>query len=134
MIRLWLKKNFHLVLAMLFVFTFSLTPFCYGQEIQPEIKAAVDRPAVNINALFYSHYIWRGYELSRDSFVMFPSVTVSYKGFSLNWWGDIDTDYAGKPDGLQCWEQDYSTWYSNSWKKLNYTIGYFYYHQIPVNT
>ena len=135
MIRLWLKKNFHLVLALLFVFTFLSGPFCYGQETeQPETKATVDRPAVNVNTSFYSHYIWRGYELSHDSFVMFPSVTVSYKGFSLNWWGDIDTNYAGKPDGLQCWEQDYSTWYSNSWKKLNYTIGYIYYHQMPANT
>ena len=85
MIRLWLKKHFHLVLVMLFVFKFSLAPFCYGQEIeQPVPKATVDRPAVNITTSFYSHYIWRGYELSHDSFVIFPSVTVSYKGFSLN--------------------------------------------------
>jgi hypothetical protein len=128
MMRLWLTKNSHLVLALLFVFVFLLSPFCFGQETaQPEITATVDRPAVNINTSFYSQYIWRGYELSHGSFVMFPSVTVSYKGFSVNWWGDIDTDFAGKPAGLQCMEQDYSAWYSNTWKKLNYTLGYIYY-------
>ena len=135
MMRSWLIKNFHFVFALLFVFAFLWAPFCYGQESeQAETKPAVDRPAVNINTSFYSHYIWRGYELSHDSFVMFPSVTVSYKGFSVNWWGDIDTDYAEKPDGLQCMEQDYSAWYSNAWKKLNYTLGYIYYNTKAVDT
>jgi len=126
--RLGLEKHFHLTLVMMFIMIFLLTPFCYAQESeQAEAKATVDRPALNINTSFYSQYIWRGFELSHDSFVMFPSVTLSYKGFSLNWWSDIDTDYAGEPGGLQCWEQDYLAWYSNSWKKLNYTLGYIHY-------
>jgi hypothetical protein len=95
-------------------------------------------PTVNINTSFYSQYIWRGYELSKDSFVIMPSVTVSYKGFSLNWWGDIDTNhgkgYYEAQDGFQCWEQDYLLWYSNSWQCVNYTIGYIYYHTMPSHT
>ena len=52
------KMNFHLVLALLFVSTFSLTPFCYGQEIElPAPRAIVDQPAINITTSFYSHYI-----------------------------------------------------------------------------
>jgi hypothetical protein len=67
-----LTKNFRHVIALLFVFAFLWAPFCCGQEIeQPVLKATVDRPPpVNINTSFYSHYIWRGYELSHDSFVM----------------------------------------------------------------
>ena len=66
MTGLWL----HFVLVMLLFFTFSLTPFGYGQEIEPPVtKVNVDRPAVNINTSFYSHYIWRGYKLSHDNFV-----------------------------------------------------------------
>jgi hypothetical protein len=126
--RVGLQKHFYVTLVMMFVMIFLLTPFCYAQESeQTDAKAAFDRPTVNINISLYSQYIWRGYELSHDSFVMFPSVTVSYKGFSVNWWGDVDTDFAGKPDSLQCMEQDYSAWYSNSWQNLNYTFGYIHY-------
>lgn len=138
------RVKFPLILAV-FVLSLSLVSFCYAQETeqpvsppeettQPAEEATAERPTVNVNVSFYSQYIWRGYELSHNSFVMFPTVTVGYKGFYLNWWGDIDTDYAGRPDGLQCWEQDYLLWYTNSWKKLNYTIGYIYYHTMPAHT
>lgn len=40
----------------------------------------------------FSQYIWRGWEFSKDSVVIQPSVTVGYKGFSLNLWGNLDTD------------------------------------------
>jgi hypothetical protein len=133
--KVGLQKHFYVTLVMMFVMIFLLTPFCYAQESeQTDAKAAVELPSVNINTSFYSRYIWRGYELSHDSFVIFPSFTVSYKGFSLNWWGDVDTDYEGTPDGLQCMEQDYSAWYSNSWKKLNYTLGYIYYNTKALDT
>jgi hypothetical protein len=38
-----------------------------------------------------SAYIWRGYEQTRDSVVVQPAATVSYKGFSVNVWGNLDT-------------------------------------------
>jgi len=134
-----------LILAM-FVLSLALVPFCYAQgeaqggtkelEQPTPVPGATETPApeqvamptVNINTTFFSKYVWRGFELSKDSFVMFPQVTVTYKGFSVRWWGDVDTDYFGSPDGTQMWEQDYIAYYSNSYKKLNYTIGYIYYH------
>jgi hypothetical protein len=137
------------VFIAMFVLGVALVPFCYAQgEAQGGTKeveqpttppgetaqqaaatpAAPDRPTVNINTSFYSKYVWRGYELSKDSFVMFPQVTVSYKGFSLRWWGDADTHYYGSPDGTQMWEQDYIAFYTNTYKMLNYTLGYIYYH------
>ncbi len=146
------------VFIAMFALVVALAPFCYAQgeaqggtkelekptpvpgETETPAPEKVEMPTVNINTSFYSQYIWRGYELSHKSFVMFPSVTVSYKGFSLNWWGDIDTDYGAghhsttRPNDLQCWEQDYLLWYSNSWQKFNYTIGYIYYHTMPSHT
>jgi hypothetical protein len=75
--------------------------------------------------------VWRGYELSKDSLVMFPSITVSYKGFSMNMWGDMDTSYKGVPSGAdnepEWWETDWIFTYSNSIKKFNYTFGWIYY-------
>jgi hypothetical protein len=82
--------------------------------------------SLNLNTSFFSQYIWRGQELSQDSLVMFPSLTVGYKGFYLNLWLDVDSDYKGDPDGIQLWEKDYTFYYSNALSKLNYTLGYIY--------
>jgi len=43
-----------------------------------------ERPTLTADVAFMSQYIWRGYELSKDSLVIQPSVTAAYKGFSLN--------------------------------------------------
>ncbi len=40
----------------------------------------------------FSKYVWRGFELSKDSIVIQPSATVSYGGFGMNLWGNLDTD------------------------------------------
>jgi len=133
------------LIFVIFFLSLALVRICYSQGSEQQVSPSggteqttsapeTDRPTFNINNPFYSQYIWRGYELSHHSFVMFPSVTVGYKGFYLNWWGDIDTDHSGRPSGLQCWEQDYSLCYSNAWKKLNYTLGYIYYHTMPAHT
>jgi len=119
-----------------FVLGLLLGSFSYAQEAaeaQPaEVAEGPEGPTANLNLSIFSQYVWRGYELSHNSFVMFPSVTVSWKGFSVNWWGDVDTNYSGGkkgvlPEDCQLWEQDYLFWYSNTWKKLNYTLGYIYY-------
>ncbi len=39
-----------------------------------------------------SQYIWRGFGLSNDSMVIEPSITVSYQNFSVNVWGNYDTN------------------------------------------
>ena len=89
-----------------------------------------DRPTAALSWSFYSKYVWRGYELSRNSLVMFPTITVAYKGFAMNMWGDLDTAYKGNPGENttnKWWETDWTLTYSNSWKRLNYTFGYIYY-------
>lgn len=39
----------------------------------------------------YNKYIFRGYELSRNSVVVQPALSASYGGFSASFWGNIDS-------------------------------------------
>ena len=52
-----------------------------------------DRPELSADAAFLSQYVWRGYGLSKDSLVIQPSITAAFKGFALNLWGNLDTNY-----------------------------------------
>jgi hypothetical protein len=97
-----------------------------GYKLVPEDITA------DLNVSFYSQYIWRGYELSRDSLVIFPQFTIGYKGFAATAWIDLDTRYmsGGNSDKeFRLWETDFILTYSNSYKplKLNYTLGWIYY-------
>jgi hypothetical protein len=96
-----------------------------GMKLVPEDLTA------DLNVSFYSQYIWRGYELSRDSLVIFPQFTIGYKGFAATAWIDLDTRYmSGSNDKeFRLWETDFILTYSNSYKplKLNYTLGWIYY-------
>lgn len=58
-----------------------------------EEKAAAeeDKPTASISVDILSQYIWRGIALSRNSAVIQPSMTIGYKGFSVNIWGNLDT-------------------------------------------
>jgi hypothetical protein len=80
----------------------------YAEEPKPTGEAAVS---------IMSGYVWRGYELSRNSIVIQPSMTIAYKGFSANVWGNLDTApyYAGA-------EPDKS--YSSAWNETDLTVSY----------
>ncbi|SEM13597.1 hypothetical protein SAMN04489760_1055 [Syntrophus gentianae] len=101
--------------------------------LKPGMKAIPEDLTANFNAAFYSKYVWRGLELSKDSLVIFPSVTVGYKGFAVNVWVDFDTDFnnpaRGKEDETKIQETDLTLTYSNkiSPLKLDYTVGWIYY-------
>jgi hypothetical protein len=88
----------------------------------------------DLNVSFYSQYIWRGYELSKDSLVIFPQLTVGYKGFAVTTWVDLDTRFKGSPDkNFKLQETDVIATYSNSFKKLNYTLGWILYDYQPLS-
>lgn len=97
----------------------------------PEQKAAEeDKVTGEIDLSVLSAYIWRGYEQTRDSVVIQPAATVSYKGFSLNVWGNLDTKpYASDNSkyGAKYTETDYTLSYTKKFGILQVTPGYIYY-------
>ena len=93
------------------------------------VMAEEEKPTCDASLGVFSQYIWRGYELSKDSVVLFPSITVGYKGFAFNVWGDLDTNFVGPTtdNGMELYETDYVLTYSNNFSLLNYTLGWIYY-------
>ena len=91
------------------------------------------KPTANLSVMAMSKYVWRGFELSKDSVVIQPSLTVAYKGFSANIWGNEDTDaYAYFDDPTvsttNAWtETDFTLAYDWSWEPFGLTVGYIYY-------
>jgi hypothetical protein len=90
-----------LITSLTAVFAVCLIMNAYAEDQAPTAApapaAAAPTPAadavtgsVSFSAL--NKYIFRGAELSAKSVVLQPSVTVNYKGFALNVWGNIDTD------------------------------------------
>jgi hypothetical protein len=98
-----------------------------GMKVIPEDLTA------DLNISLYSQYIWRGYGLSKDSLVIFPTLTVGYKGFAVNLWTDLDTRFAGDNRKFKLQETDVTLSYSNSIAplKLNYSLGWILYNYQP---
>ncbi len=87
---------------------------------------AADKPTTDLSVDALSKYVWRGFELSRDSMVLQPSVTVEYNGFSANLWGNLDTDtYSGNTNNWT--ETDMTLSYSRSLGMVDVSAGYIYY-------
>jgi len=91
--------------------------------------AEEDKPTANLTVGAYSQYIWRGFELSKDSVVVQPSMTVGYKGFSANLWGNLDTDpYSAATDETNNWnETDLTLAYGWEMGPVAFSVGYIYY-------
>jgi len=90
------------------------------------------KPSASADIGIFSQYIWRGYELSKDSIVIQPSATVSYQDFSFNLWGNLDTDLYTDPNGeAQFDETDMTLSYDKSFGMVSLGVslgaGYIYY-------
>jgi len=109
------------------------TPAEQATPLEPGLKAIPEDLTADLNVAFYSKYVWRGLELSKDSLVIFPSVTIGYKGFAVNVWVDFDTDFNNQPRGkkseTKIQETDLTLTYSSKINplKLEYTLGWIYY-------
>jgi uncharacterized protein (TIGR02001 family) len=74
------------------------TPGDPGTEVKAAEEAAKaaeqkpDRPEFAGSIDMLSQYVFRGVALSRNGVVFQPSMTVSYKGFSANIWGNFDVN------------------------------------------
>jgi len=92
----------------------------------PAVMAEEEVPSADASVSFLSQYIWRGYELSKDSIVIQPSLSVGYKGFGANLWANLDTELYGTD--TQKWnETDYTLSYDGAYEKLGYGVGWIYY-------
>ncbi len=83
----------------------------------------------------FSKYIFRGYELSKDSAVIQPYLGLSFRGFTMSFWGNIDTSQhatqsfnPGTAEGQKGYnETDITLSYTRSFDGLSLTGGYIYY-------
>ncbi len=93
-------------------------------------SAEEEAPSADLSVSLSSKYVWRGYELSNDSIVIQPSMTVGYKGFGFNLWGNLDTDQDTElfgTDGSNWNETDMTLSYDGSAGIVGYSLGYIYY-------
>ena len=92
----------------------------------PAAMAEEEAPSADASVAFLSKYVWRGFELSKDSLVIQPSLSVSYMGFGANLWANLDTDYY--ETGSHNWnETDWTLSYDGAYGKLGYGVGWIYY-------
>ena len=90
------------------------------------VMAEEEVPSADASVGFYSKYVWRGFELSKDSLVIQPSLSVSYMGFGANLWANLDTDLYGTEKHK--WnETDLTLSYDGAYEKLGYGVGWIYY-------
>ena len=118
-------KKVNYLLAVLMMITVLFADISFAQEVKPEVK-----PTGEISVGASGTYIWRGQEFTRNSVVIQPSVTVGYKGFSVNVWGNLDTkpySAAGANYGGKYTETDLTLSYSKTLGIVQVGGGYIYY-------
>lgn len=87
---------------------------------------AEDKPEADLTVGLYSQYLWRGWAYSKDSVVVQPSMTVAYKGFGFNLWGNLDSNLTSTE--VNNWtETDMTVSCTGSKDKIGYSLGYIYY-------
>lgn len=100
----------------------GFVPFAFAAE--------EDKVTGEVAASVLSAYIWRGQELSRHSVVVQPSLTASYKGFTANVWGNMDTrPYAAGDEkyASNYTETDVTLSYARKFGIVQAGAGYIYY-------
>lgn len=101
----------------------SMTP-----GLATNVMAEEESPEADLSVAALSQYVWRGYAFSKDSLIIQPSMTVGYKGFGFNLWGNLDTDQVGMDSESFNWnETDMTISYDGSVGMVGYSVGYIYY-------
>lgn len=113
-----------LILAAVLISFVSLSSL-YAEETKVTGSASVG---------VFNSYVFRGFELSSDSLVVQPALTVSYKGFSASFWGNINSKETptqsfvpDREDQKSFNETDLTMSYAYTIDKLSLTGGYIYY-------
>jgi hypothetical protein len=98
--------------------------------------AEEEKPTGDVTVSVLSQNFWRGYEMSRNSIVIQPSMTIGYKGFSANFWGNLDTrpySPANASYGSTWNETDFTLAYTTTAGPFNIGGGYIYYSLASLN-
>lgn len=103
------------------VFAVLMTTLLCGANAWAEEEA----PSGGADVALLSQYVWRGYALSDSNLVIQPSISAGYKGFGLNLWGNLDTDYGDM--GKDFNETDLTFSYDKSFGMVGLGLGYIYY-------
>lgn len=96
----------------------------------PPAAPAEEKPTADLTTYALSKYVWRGYENTKDSIVIQPSMTLGYAGFTANLWGNLDTNpySAGSNSYSSTWtETDFTLAYNKTLGLVNAGVGYIYY-------
>mgnify|MGYP001627053819 CR=1 FL=1 len=112
------------VLVLMLILVVSFTTNLYAE----------DKVTGSASVGVFNRYVFRGYELSTNSMIIQPSITISYKGFSAGFWGNIDSNetatqsFVPDREGHKSFnEVDLTLSYTYSIDKLSLTGGYIYY-------
>jgi hypothetical protein len=93
-----------------------------------EEKKDEPKPYATATAGFLSKYVFRGYELSKDSLVIQPAITAGYRGMELTLWGNLDTrDNYTKTEKVNWNETDLTLAYTYDFGPVKVGGGYIYY-------
>lgn len=95
-------------------FVIRLLVFTVLTVSSPSLWAEEEKPTGDLTAAVLNQYIWRGYEMSRSSVVIQPSMTIGYKGFTANLWGNLDTQAYSST----------SASYPGTWNETDLTLSY----------
>ena len=114
-------RIFGLAVVLVTVY-FSMSAWATAEDVKPTASGDVG---------IFSQYIWRGLAFSDESVVIQPSATLEYYGFSMNLWGNLDTDYPPSlttpGNGYQWNETDWTLAYDRSFGPVAVGVGYIYY-------
>jgi len=134
-----MKKMIMLILLALMITVLPAKSWAEEQKaVEPKVagqkpveqKPEEDKVSGEVDLSVLSAYIWRGQELTRHSVVLQPAITASYKGFSANIWGNIDTrPYSAGDDKYapNHTETDVTIFYSRAFGIVQAGAGYIYY-------
>ena len=82
----------------------------------------------------FNRYVFRGYRIGRDSLVIQPALSVSHRGFSASFWGNIDLQEKATPcfapdrPGRKSFnETDLTLAYALAMGEFGVTAGFIYY-------
>ena len=99
--RLGVRGKWFMVMGLIFSLMVWWTPVLAQEAAEPEAaqkveakgrgKAPEDKPTGICRVIILSQYVWRGIALSRNSVVIQPSLTGTYKGIAVNVWNNFDT-------------------------------------------